>query len=338
MMCQEMKEPIPLVSIIVPVYNVEAYLHRCIESILAQTFTDFELILVDDGSPDNCGAICDEYAAKDARIHVIHQENQGQAAARNHALDWVFANSDSQFISFVDSDDWVHPCYLVTLYQALNNSDATISICRYIKVKEYSTPSENESSLTRIETFEDYFCNVVPGFDSVSPVARLYPKAVFEKKRFPEGKICEDLFLIPSILFDASRLAVVDSTLYYYYQSENSTMRKEWSRKRLDEVAASEELIRFMSGKNSFRLVERAVRRYMWVLDTQMGLISSMPEKDHWAYSVLLRKKRRALIKYKQIFPVPTYLYQYEAAFPKASWLYWTYRGISDKLKRMIKK
>ena len=105
----------PTISVIVPVYKVEKYIHRCVDSILSQTFTDFELILVDDGSPDNCGKICDEYAEKDIRIHVIHQENGGLSAARNAGIDWVFANSDSEWITFIDSDDWVHPEYLERL-------------------------------------------------------------------------------------------------------------------------------------------------------------------------------------------------------------------------------
>ena len=97
----------PLISVIVPVYNTEHYLHRCVDSILAQTFTDFELLLVDDGSTDKSSEICEEYVASDCRVRVFHHENQGQAAARNQALDWMFANSDSKYISFIDSDDWI---------------------------------------------------------------------------------------------------------------------------------------------------------------------------------------------------------------------------------------
>ena len=99
----------PQISVIVPVYRVEAYLDRCVTSILNQTFRDLELILVDDGSPDNCGALCDAYGRADSRVRVIHQKNGGLSAARNAGIDWVFANSDSQWLTFIDSDDWVHP-------------------------------------------------------------------------------------------------------------------------------------------------------------------------------------------------------------------------------------
>ena len=104
----------PGISVIVPVYKVEKYLHECVDSILAQTFRDFELILVDDGSPDNCGAICDEYAAKDSRIRVIHQENQGLSGARNSGIDVA----RGEYITFVDADDSIEPCLYTTAVKA----------------------------------------------------------------------------------------------------------------------------------------------------------------------------------------------------------------------------
>ena len=105
-----------MISIIVPVYNTGKYLHRCIESILAQTYNDFELILIDDGSTDNSGKICDEYAKTDDRIVVLHQENKGQAVARNVGLDYVFEKDKSEWITFIDSDDWIHPKRVDYLY------------------------------------------------------------------------------------------------------------------------------------------------------------------------------------------------------------------------------
>ena len=122
----------PEIRVIVPVYRAEAYLHACIDSILSQTFSGFELILVDDGSPDNCGAICDDYAARDSRVRVIHQENQGQAAARNHAL----AAAKGDWVCFVDSDDAVHPQMLERLRQAAAGSGAAMSMCRMLEAPE----------------------------------------------------------------------------------------------------------------------------------------------------------------------------------------------------------
>ena len=119
----------PSISVIVPIYMVEPYLRRCVDSILAQTFPDFELILVDDGSPDNCGQICEEYARLDRRVLVIHQENRGLSAARNAGIDWVMANSDSSWITFVDSDDWIHPNMLKHLFELNRDHGTQISAC-----------------------------------------------------------------------------------------------------------------------------------------------------------------------------------------------------------------
>ena len=125
-----------LVSIITPVYNTEKLLPRCLNSILSQTFSDFELILVNDGSKDGSGALCEAYAARDSRIHVIHQENSGVSVARNTALDWVNANSDSRWILFVDSDDWVHPQILETLLQLNQTYGTKVSACGYLETAD----------------------------------------------------------------------------------------------------------------------------------------------------------------------------------------------------------
>ena len=139
----------PQVSIIVPVYKAEKYLHSCIDSILNQTFQDFEILLVDDGSPDRSGAICEEYGAKDSRITVIHQENQGQAAARNHAMKLA----RGEWICFVDSDDLIHPQMLELLYKAVQESGAGISMCQMLESPE----------------LPGNFCDAVePGFETLS--------------------------------------------------------------------------------------------------------------------------------------------------------------------------
>ena len=130
------REKAPLLSIIVPVYKVENYLPKCIDSILAQTFTDFELILVDDGSPDNCPALCDAAAEKDARVRVIHQKNGGLSAARNAGLD----AARGAWIGFVDSDDYIAPEMYEVLYQAVQSTGADLALCDYAEVDEAGKP------------------------------------------------------------------------------------------------------------------------------------------------------------------------------------------------------
>ena len=123
------------ISVIVPVYKVEAFLGRCVDSILSQSFSDFELILVDDGSPDNCGKMCEDYAKQDDRIHVIHQKNGGLSAARNTGIDWTFKHSESRWLAFVDSDDWVHPDYLKILYNTAKHTSCKLSACGFFKTE-----------------------------------------------------------------------------------------------------------------------------------------------------------------------------------------------------------
>ena len=149
----------PLISVIVPVYKVEPYLSRCIDSILAQTFTDFELILINDGSPDNCGKICDEYAQKDNRIHVIHKENGGLSSARNAGIDWAFANSNSQWLTFIDSDDWIHHEYLELLLSGATSTNTDICVCEYTETSEFSDFEKLSTANTQKISPEDLFVN-----------------------------------------------------------------------------------------------------------------------------------------------------------------------------------
>ena len=142
----------PQISVNVPVYKVEPYLRRCVDSILGQSFFDFELILVDDGSPDACPAICDEYAAKDKRVHVIHQENSGPAAARNAGIDWAIINSDSQWPSFVDSDDWIHKQMFELLLRANSEANSDICVAEYQVIKKSSEAFNEKLDFSSIET------------------------------------------------------------------------------------------------------------------------------------------------------------------------------------------
>lgn len=246
----------PQISIIVPVYKVEPYIRRCVDSILAQTFTDFELILVDDGSPDNCGAICDEYAAVDSRIHVIHQENQGQAAARNHALDWVFAHSDSEYISFIDSDDWVHPRYLELLLQGIQRYGVNICQCKYVRIENEESQPELETTFFVVSPEKQYV-------DYYSPYLwdKLFARAIWEKMRFPEGQIFEDLAILYKIIFREEQIALVHSVLYYYFINQNSTVLSAWSPKRMARLEAWDEQIHFFERLGNREVLKDAVRR-----------------------------------------------------------------------------
>ena len=211
----------PLLSIIVPVYDVERYLPKCMDSILAQTFTDFELILVDDGSPDNCPALCDAAAAKDARIRVIHQKNGGLSAARNAGLD----AARGAWIGFVDSDDYIAPEMYEAMYHAVQSTGADLALCDYAEVDETGAPCQ--SMHIRLEkkdfTGRDLLKNATDS--TIQPAwNKLYRRAVFAQLRYPEGKLNEDLFLIPEICLNTQKAVVVPKALYYYVQRGGSIM------------------------------------------------------------------------------------------------------------------
>lgn len=221
------------ISVVVPVYKVEPYLRRCVDSIIGQTFKDFELILIDDGSPDKCGEICDEYAKKDSRVVVIHQKNGGLSAARNAGIDWVFANSKSEFIGFIDSDDWVSENYLEELHKGCQRCDIAC-------VNLMQTSGDNSSAHIG-EVVWDYLppdiywqCRMLP----MSAWGKLFKRELWSNIRFPVGKIHEDEYAIPGVLFSCRQIASTDAKLYYYFSRSDSIIGKSYSVKRLDVIAA----------------------------------------------------------------------------------------------------
>lgn len=314
----------PEISVIVPVYKVEPYLRRCVDSILAQTFSDIEVILVDDGSPDGCPAICDEYAWLDKRVKVIHQKNGGLSAARNAGLDWVFANSDSQWISFVDSDDWVHPQFLEYLHRAAVESKVKISICNVREVSSFTTADDIlPSGIYTVEDAmafysENYFLGTVAW-------NKIYSREVFLQARYPVGKLHEDAFLTYRLLYQAYRIAYIDSSLYYYYRNENSIMHSSYSLSRISEVEALEEQYHFFIAhsleKNILPSRERLIGRYA----EHISSLQSMNNKDALEIAYKMRKKLRILMRQsgRQIRQSENSMWYFEAAYPKLADYYW---------------
>ena len=248
-----------MISIIVPVYKVEAYLSRCIESILAQTFNDYELILIDDGSPDNCGNICDEYAQKDNRIHVIHKKNGGLSEARNSGLDWSFNHSESEWITFIDSDDWVHPEYLDILYKAINDNKCKISACMIAQVEEFTTPTAEISDyICELHCTERFFR--IKKVNAIVSTGKLYYKKLFERVRFPVGKLHEDEFTTYKCLFQTDVIAYINIPLYFYYLNPCSITHSIWSPSKLDQLEGIFGSIRFCDKTKRKKVVVFQIR------------------------------------------------------------------------------
>ena len=321
----------PLISVIVPVYKVEPYLHRCIDSILAQSFTDFELILVDDGSPDNCGAICDEYAEKDKRIHVIHQENGGLSAARNAGIDWAFRNSDSEWIAFVDSDDWLHTQLFELLLDAATKHNTNISVCGFERTFG-EIPNISEYSLaSKLWSPEEFF--VDRNVNAVVVWGKIFRKRCLQNIRFPEGKIHEDEFATYKILFAEKQIAFIDAPLYFYFQNDTGIMRSPWSEKRLAAFDIKKEQIDFFH-KNGFLHAEHKVQEStLW---SYKGTIDKLVESryDKKIICMLRCELRKAIKQYKKELEITIKSMPgiYESAYPHFMQIYWLTLALYNKL------
>lgn len=210
-----------LISVIVPVYNVETYLPRCVDSILAQTDVRLEIILVDDGSPDGSGAICDAYAAKDTRVRVIHKENGGLSSARNAGIE----AARGEYLAFVDSDDWIEPNSYSSMLALLKRYDAKL-VCagRYdvdgkTGARVVGLCPSKEECITAEEMVGRIF--LWDGCDS-SACDKLYHRSLFETFRYPEGKVCEDVPTTYKIVLKAERVVLWDQPIYNYYHRPGS--------------------------------------------------------------------------------------------------------------------
>lgn len=215
-----------LISVIIPVYNVEKYLPRCIDSIIGQSYQNLEIILVDDGSPDNCGRICDEYALKDNRIKVIHNKNGGVSSARNAGIDV----STGCFITFVDSDDYISENYIDILYSNLIESNSDISVINYTEIFGEKINSKNISSgLRNVFSQHDFISLLLSKKVICSCWGKLYKRDLFEYIRFPLGRVhAEDAWVLYKTCFKASRVVFDETVCYYYLIREGSAVQKKF--------------------------------------------------------------------------------------------------------------
>lgn len=226
----------PLISVIVPVYGVEKYLDRCVQSIVDQTYQNLEIILVDDGSPDSCGAMCDVWAAKDDRIKVIHKENGGLSDARNAGM----AIATGELLAFVDSDDYISPNLYRTLYERMQQDGSDIAACGVEMVWEDGTPSR---MLTQpgscVLDAEKAMRAIIEESRLKQPVwYKLYKTEQVRDIQFPVGKCHEDVFWSYRAVARAKKVSITDKIGYYYTQRGGSIMGESYSLKRLDGLEA----------------------------------------------------------------------------------------------------
>jgi len=314
-----------MISVIVPVYEVEPYLDTCIESILNQSFRDLELILVDDGSPDRCGEMCDSWALKDARIRVIHQANAGLSEARNTGIN----NAKGEWLCFVDSDDWVAKDMLELLHAVIVESGADMAVSNYVKVSDGSL-GDVVHVAPGLLTSEEYWLRLYAGNRTYYTVAwaKLYKREVFAKCRYTPGKINEDDQILYDILSACKRIAISDKVVYYYRQRSNSIMGSTRSLKNLSVPEAhlknaermyetkrwflAESALTFAVRELVFREygeggklseefasldkeAERLYRKMFWHLSLKRKLVLLLYFIDETVYQFFIKEKKRAV-------------------------------------------
>jgi glycosyltransferase involved in cell wall biosynthesis len=209
----------PLISVIVPVYNVEPYLRKCLDSIINQTYKNLEIILVDDGSPDNCGQICDEYAKKDDRIKVIHKENGGISSVRNAGLDVA----NGEYISFVDSDDYIAENMYDGLINIAEKERADIVTCAHYIVSSEGTKTLQANNIDNFTIDEIRYLVLMDKYPSCV-WGKLYKAGLFKNLRFCIGIYSEDIFIMPTLFFNAKKATSTKKPYYYYNTNQGSIM------------------------------------------------------------------------------------------------------------------
>ena len=302
----------PEITVIVPVYNVEHYLRRCVDSILAQTFTDFELILVDDGSTDGSGVICDEYAERNARIKALHQRNRGQSAARNAGL----RQSSAEWVSFVDADDMIHPQLLQLLYDAVCEYQVQIASCCCCESTDIpdSFLRARKCQFVPLKIDEAVLSDLMQEKHYWIACGKLIHRRIVEALPFEEGRIYEDNAVVCQWLYTAGKIAISSEPLYFYYINPDGTTKSGFSLKRLDYIWATRQQELFYQKIGYVNLAEKTARTqlelylmYCSVIKLELGNAEALRRLknelghflwEHRRLKLTLNMKKRLLYLY----------------------------------------
>lgn len=274
---------------------VQEYLPKCLDSILQQTYRKIEVILVNDGSPDNCAEICEQYACQDQRVIVKHQENGGLSAARNAGVE--LAKGD--YICFVDPDDYIHPRMYELLHKNLKEHRADISICGYSVVQEnegttklsfdvLDTGKESISVFNNRQTLLHLYTELQ--YITLGVWNKLYKKELFDGVRFKVGKIHEDDFIMHHLLDNASKVVYTSIPLYYYLQRNTSITGQKFNLKRLDRLEALQERIQYFKEKGYEDLYEKSYEHYLNLLFVDYYLIKNSCPEERQVYRNLRKQ------------------------------------------------
>lgn len=251
------------ISVIVPIYKVEDYLDRCVQSIQHQTYENLEIILVDDGSPDACGRMCDQYAEKDRRIQVIHKQNGGLSDARNAGIE----KAAGEYVAFVDSDDWLEPKMYEVLYHTIKKYDADIAECSYRNVYADWVKEETACTGNVVEADAVSALGAMLDWKYFKPTAwnKLYKRSVIGDIRYPKGKLHEDEFTTYKYIYQAKKLVYIDFSFYNYNRTRaDSIMGEGFGEKNLDSCEAFRERMDFFAQHGLGQLEKKMNDIYCW--------------------------------------------------------------------------
>lgn len=313
------------VSVIVPVFDCEKYIERCIKSILVQSYTEFELILVDDGSSDNSGQICDRFAEKDNRIRVIHQKNSGVSAARNNGV----KSSIGEFVTFIDSDDWIEPDYLKTMLSACREHNAQIAICGYVTARSEEDSAKNKDDYRVMNSREaiNYYGALNLQRKSAhfrSPWAKLIKREYALNTPFPTDRVyAEDGACVYLWMWQADRIVNLDKEMYYYFQNEDGICSKPLGRHIIGNFMTEKEWIDFFRKNRFTELESDFCRRYIFDCLWAYNGVEKSEDKDFFK-----RVLRKGLSKYARTAGMSLHnnTYYYEIAYPRLTKLYYLFR------------
>jgi len=285
-----------LISIVVPIYNVEKYLKKCVQSILVQTYSHLEIILVDDESPDNCGKMCDTFQEEDARVKVIHKKNGGLSDARNAGIELA----SGKYITFIDSDDTITFDYIEVLYQSIQENHADISIGGLTVIYDTNAIIEkntcDETILTSEETLEKILYD--EGID-LCAVAKLYKRDLFDKIRFPVGRLYEDAATTYKVIDSAKRISVIHKRIYNYVIRRTSITNCSFNRKKMDLIFSTKEMCDFITLKYP-NLEKACERRLMYAYLSTLSQLASSNEshkKEQYELMEYVRRNSKKVLK-----------------------------------------
>lgn len=320
----------PLISIIVPIYNVEQYLEKCIESILAQDYSPLEIILVDDGATDKSGEICDIYAKKYENITAIHKKNGGLSSARNAGMEVM----KGEYVSFIDSDDYIAPDMMSTLYEDLVNDNADISCISFYNVfpskKVKNTDLTEKVILSREKALESFLFN---GYLTPCACGKLYKRELWNNIIFPEGRLFEDQLTTYKILDLANKVVFNPDPKYFYLKREGSIGHSKFNEKTYDLYEAINEEYDFIVGKYPELKANMSVAKITW----EVVFINMMIQADSQWYNKELIKNVRGFSRKNilSVFKCPYINLTRKIQITLFSYIFNTYQGLYGLYKRI---